>query len=167
MEKTPLCVCNNCNNVYADNNPQINQFEATDKGYPELAYLKDNEDQDEVHFVWSCPKCKTDYYLMDITDAEMLIDRLREKMDSNGFASFDNEAFLNKTKQPCYIPENADSDEDIYNYYDLLELVKEFAKDNPKYLKHHQIDVDAILNNMMTTIEWTAPSTFLNELTNY
>jgi|LSQX01.2.fsa_nt_gb hypothetical protein len=39
----------------------------------------------------------------------MSIEELRESMESNGYAYFDEDAFLNEATKVCYIPENAET----------------------------------------------------------
>ena len=87
------------------------------------------------------------------------LDQLKEEMDCNGYAFFNQEAFNNKSNEICYIPENAESLDDCFSYLDLRNEVEEWAKDNEDYL-----DIETILNIMYEDIIWTFPSTYLNEL---
>lgn len=76
----------------------------------------------------------------------------------------DNDAFINKTSEICYIPENAESLEDAFSYNDLKDLVIVWLKDNPNYIKEHETDLDNILLNMFDSLSWEFPSTFLDQL---
>lgn len=58
----------------------------------------------------------------------MSIEELRESMESNGYAYFDKDAFLNEATKVCYIPENAETLEDCFTYLDLKGEVEEFCK---------------------------------------
>jgi len=72
MIKAPLCRCNNCYNIYIDNNPQTNAPTFEVKQYPELKHMDDGEPFQSPDFYWGCPICETDAYLTDITNAEMI-----------------------------------------------------------------------------------------------
>lgn len=94
----------------------------------------------------------------------MSIEELRESMESNGYAYFDKDAFLNEATKVCYIPENAETLEDCFTYLDLKREVEEFYKRYPEYLEEHKTTVLDILIDMFENIEWTFPSTYLNDL---
>ncbi len=74
---TPLCKCNNCETLLIDKNPKLNPVEKniyidSDKEFVsednvkvlEMEYLKVEETNNE--YFWSCPKCKTDAFLIDL-----------------------------------------------------------------------------------------------------
>jgi hypothetical protein len=65
--KVQLCKCNNCNNIYIDQNSQVNQpeFEIEQNKYSDLQYLKEKNSK---YYYWGCPVCETDGYLIDITN---------------------------------------------------------------------------------------------------
>ena len=94
----------------------------------------------------------------------MNIEDLKDKMDCNGYAYFDNDAFLNEATKVCYIPENAETLDDCYTYLDLKSKVEEWVKNNPEYLIEHETTVEAILISMFENIEWVFPNTYLNDL---
>lgn len=54
-----ICKCNNCDELFYDTNPQV---DAPEFMVNELRTLIDNK----------CPNCKTDDYLIDITDINQL-----------------------------------------------------------------------------------------------
>ena len=68
--KTPLCKCNKCDTIYIDTNPQVGvaQFKAP-TNTPTLTVQYDEFSAD---YFKGCPKCKTDGYLIDITENEDL-----------------------------------------------------------------------------------------------
>jgi hypothetical protein len=92
------------------------------------------------------------------------IEKYRDEMESTGYAHYNQNAFNNHSKEICYIPENAETLKECYNYFDLLDIVKEWVKVNPEYLHEHQTDVQSILNNMFENLSWEFPTTYLNEL---
>lgn len=62
MDKDYLGICNNCDRILIDRNPQVDA---------PILPLQGNEEQmewleDEDGWSWSCPHCKTDGYLMDL-----------------------------------------------------------------------------------------------------
>lgn len=63
MEKQPLAKCNNCGNLWVDENPKVGQklFELRE-GYTKLASISEELDP---NVFWGCPICKTDAYLCD------------------------------------------------------------------------------------------------------
>lgn len=94
----------------------------------------------------------------------MNLEELKDKMDCNGYAYFNADAFLNNATEICYIPESAESLDDCFTYLDLLSLVEKWAEKNQEYLIEHETDVQSILINMFENIEWEFPSTFLDQL---
>lgn len=74
------------------------------------------------------------------------------------------DAFKDKSGEVCYIPENAESLDDAFNYSDLRDEVKLFIQVNPNYLTEHETTIDAIVDNMFTSLSWEFPSTFLEQL---
>ena len=94
----------------------------------------------------------------------MSIDDLKDKMECNGYAYFDNDAFLHEATKVCYIPENAETLDECFTYLDLKSEVEEWIKSNPEYLTEHETTVEDIVRNMFENLEWTFPSTYLNEL---
>ena len=51
-----------------------------------------------------------------------------------------------------------------FTYLDLKSKVEEWIKSNPEYLTEHETTVEDIVRNMFENLEWTFPSTYLNEL---
>ena len=93
------------------------------------------------------------------------LEQLKEKMECNGYAFFNQEAFNNKSNEICYIPENAESLDDCFSYLDLRGEVEKWAKDNEDYLIEYETDIETVLNIMYEDIIWTFPSTYLDQLT--
>ena len=91
---------------------------------------------------------------------EKTFEEIIATMDCNGYAYFNNEAFLNKTNEVCYVPENADKISECYTYNDLLTLCKNHIKDNNLENELKAID---LVENMFESLEWTFPETWLNE----
>jgi hypothetical protein len=69
--------------------------------------------------------------------------------------------FINKSGI-CYIPENATSDSDCYDYEALYQIVVEWCNDNPEYCKEHETTPLDILNWMFVEIEGVFPQTWLD-----
>lgn len=76
----------------------------------------------------------------------------------------DYNAFINKESNICYIPENADSLEEVFTYNNLFELCEEWANDNLDYMEENNITVGELTENMFETLSWEFPSTFLDQL---
>lgn len=76
----------------------------------------------------------------------------------------DYEAFNNKTKEICYIPENAENLSEAFTYSDLKDEVVVWLQNNPNYLVQHQTTLEAIVTNMFECLSWEFPSTFLDQL---
>lgn len=57
-----ICTCLNCDGHYLDPNPGDDSID-----YPEDTSIDGELVQlpDEGEFFWACPKCKTDFYLVD------------------------------------------------------------------------------------------------------
>ena len=92
-------------------------------------------------------------------------------MDSNGYAYFHNDNFLNNHNLPCYIPENAEDKHDIFSRdvedwlstEEALEyIVKAYDGVAPK------ID-DKFINDFVVevyeSLSWEFPNTYLDNLT--
>lgn len=62
---TPLVLCNKCNNLYIDNNPQKCQKEYDIMIYPITEELELFPDGHE--WFYGCPKCSDDSNLCDFT----------------------------------------------------------------------------------------------------
>ena len=96
-------------------------------------------------------------------------------MDSNGYASFHNENFLNNPDLPCYIPENAESISDIYTRNKLHKEVEEWL--NTEEAKEYLLEaydgdmpevkgefVSSFVSNVYEALTWEHPSTYLDSL---
>jgi hypothetical protein len=88
----------------------------------------------------------------------------KEKMECNGYAYFDNDAFLNEATKICYIPENAETIDDAFTYLDLRHEVEEWAEKNSAYIIEHDTDIGSILKSMYENLSWEFPSTYLDGL---
>lgn len=99
-------------------------------------------------------------------NTETELETLKDKMECNGYAYFDNNEFLEKTDNPCYIPENAESMEDVYSYQRLLKVVTEWCNDNPDYMNEHETSIESVLINLWECIDWEFPETFLAGIDN-
>lgn len=88
----------------------------------------------------------------------------KDTMDSNGYAYFNQEAFLNQPDEVCYIPESAENLSETFSFNDLEKECEEWAKDNSDYMVEANITIGELVQNLFENIEWTFPSTFLNEL---
>lgn len=60
--KVNLCKCNNCDETFIDDSPQVDAplYPITENEYKHLAF----NSGDDPH--WECPNCHTDQYLMDL-----------------------------------------------------------------------------------------------------
>lgn len=96
-------------------------------------------------------------------------------MDSNGYASFHNENFLNSPNLPCYIPENAEDINDIYTRKDLQREVEEWldTEEAKEYLVEAYDGVapevnEEFINNFVVDVyqglTWEFPSTYLDSM---
>ena len=68
--KLPLCRCNNCNGLFIDKNPNVNQplFEVVpNTSLDELEILTDKDGT-----FWGCPNCETNGYLQDVNNTLQL-----------------------------------------------------------------------------------------------
>lgn len=99
------------------------------------------------------------------------LQRLREGMEGNGYAYFDDEAFEKNLHRPCYIPENAEELDEAYSRRDLTNLVKEWLAENDWYIEEHKPEdctleefTEGLVRNMYETLEWEFPSTWLDGL---
>lgn len=89
---------------------------------------------------------------------------ITETMICNGYAYFNEYAFISQSEDICYVPENAKTIDDTYNYSKLKKAVKNWASDNQEYLQEHETTIEAILINMFETIQYEFPETFLAQL---
>lgn len=72
-ERANLCQCNNCDNIFVDQNSQVGakEYIIDLKKVTDLSYLKDKEPKDEIdggEYFWGCGICETDAYLKDDID---------------------------------------------------------------------------------------------------
>jgi hypothetical protein len=96
--------------------------------------------------------------------------KIQEGMESNGYAHFDDDAFMNNLSRPCYIPENAEELEDCFNRRDLCNSVIDWLEYNEWYIEEHKPEgctydefVEGLVVNMYETLEWEFPSTWLDQ----
>lgn len=98
-------------------------------------------------------------------------------MDTNGYASFHNENFLNSPDLPCYIPENAEDRHDIFTRNDIDMQVREWldTEEAKDYLVEAydgvapEVNEEFINNfvvNVYESLTWEYPSTYLDNLLN-
>lgn len=102
--------------------------------------------------------------------AQVELKKFQAEMISNGHSFFNEEAFDLNSNEPCYIPESAEDFEDMYSRRDLLQLVKEFLKDNPEWLEERNPDhlsrenyAQLMVVDMYNSLEWEAPETWLQQ----
>lgn len=62
---TNLCLCNNCNSILIDENPQVDAPLYDLKEYPEAKEMAHVWDDEWQSYFWACPECLTDSYLAD------------------------------------------------------------------------------------------------------
>lgn len=98
------------------------------------------------------------------------IQKIREEMDSNGYASFDREAFDRNLSRPCYVPEGAEELSDVFNRKDLEGEVENFLNNNRDYLdrhkgyeESHEEFVNSMVVQLYEELEWQFPSTILED----
>lgn len=107
-----------------------------------------------------------------------MIHKIAEKfgMESNGYAMFHDENFEKHWDLPCYIPENAEDEDDIFTREDIKALVVEWLErdDVKEYLleSHDNIMptidnefIEGWVRNVYDSLEWTSPSTILENYT--
>jgi len=75
-----LCQCNNCGNIFIDQNSQIGakQYRVDTTKVSDLQYISEENDMtdplkkkseiDSNEYFWGCPICETDGYLNDEID---------------------------------------------------------------------------------------------------
>jgi len=109
----------------------------------------------------------------------MDIDKFAQEhgMESNGYAYFHDENFLENPTKPCYIPENADSIEEVFSREDLKNEVIEWLEEEAtkEYLLRSyngtmpDIDEDFIESwvlRLYEDIEWVFPRTYFHSILN-
>lgn len=92
------------------------------------------------------------------------LQEIKKTMDSTEYAWFNSDEFMAKSKNPCYIPENAETLQDVYSYADLQKAVENWVQYNPDYLTEHETTIEAIVLNMYENLTWEFPETFLDQL---
>ncbi|MEX0598838.1 MAG: hypothetical protein WD512_20310 [Candidatus Paceibacterota bacterium] len=96
----------------------------------------------------------------------------KHNMDSNGYAYFHAGNFRDNPTLPCYIPENAEDEFDVFSREDLNNEVIDWLEreDTKEYLLEAnngvmpEIDEDYIeswVYMLFEELEWTFPSTHL------
>ena len=67
-----LCTCNNCGNIFIDQNPQVGakRFMIDCTKVTDLQYLKGLIEHKETEYYWGCGICGTDAYLQDEIDEQ-------------------------------------------------------------------------------------------------
>lgn len=97
-----------------------------------------------------------------------LIRRMREELDTNGYAFFDEEAFKEQGSRICYIPENAETEKDMYSYEKILNEVKEWAEQNTDFMIEHGLTPTKLAENVFYGSKESGvfPSTYLADLDN-
>lgn len=88
-------------------------------------------------------------------------------MESNGYAYFNDNNFNQKNNLPCYIPENAEEDDDIFSYKDLLNEVENWIQTEQAkvYIKENENDdvsIESWVQRLYENLEWEFPSTLLS-----
>jgi hypothetical protein len=66
-----------------------------------------------------------------------------------------------------YIPENAETLNETYTYDELYEMCREWSLDNKNYCNKEKLTAKDLMTNMMDTIDWQFPNTWLEELLNF
>ena len=94
----------------------------------------------------------------------MILEEIKENMETNGYAYYNDNAFKNKTYQICYIPENAEEINECYTYQQLFQICYDWYLENPWYSEDTKFTVDDLVNNMYQNIEWEFPHTWLDQL---
>lgn len=98
-------------------------------------------------------------------------------MDTNGYAHFHKENFLNNPDLPCYIPENAEDKNDIFTRNDIKSEVEEWLDkaETKDYLVEAYDGVAPEINeelinsfviDVYESLTWEEPSTYLDTLLN-
>lgn len=91
-------------------------------------------------------------------------EQLKEKMNCNGYAYFDQKAFHGKNiDAPCYIPENSEGMEDVYSRRILIQCIDSFCAQNHEFIQKHKITKEEILTRLWERLEWQFPETLLDE----
>lgn len=96
-------------------------------------------------------------------------------LDTNGYASFSVENFLNSPKLPCYVPENAEDKHDIFSREDLKREVEDWLdrEDTKEYLLEafdgvmpelNEEFIDNQVKDLFESLTWEFPSTYLESL---
>lgn len=62
-EGVELCICNNCNTILIDENPQVGAKKHKLKGYEQSM---ERVEKSEGEFIWACLRCGTDGNLADL-----------------------------------------------------------------------------------------------------
>jgi hypothetical protein len=62
MKGVELCICNNCDTILIDENPQVDAKKHKLKGGEQSMVFIESEGD----FIWACPRCETDGFLADL-----------------------------------------------------------------------------------------------------
>lgn len=87
-------------------------------------------------------------------------------MYSNKYAYYNEDNFRMKNDAPCYIPENAETEDDVYSYMDLVKEVEKWIQtDEAKaYIEecgYQDQTVENWVQTLYEELEWQSPSTLL------
>ena len=91
----------------------------------------------------------------------MILYTFEDYIKEKGYGYKDIESYKNKSKNICYIPENAESIEDCFSYNSLKSEVFEFIIMNSDLFKDENYNLDKIVDTMFHDLTWEFPSTWL------
>jgi hypothetical protein len=104
---------------------------------------------------------------METKIGEILEDGTIEKgQTDNGWVYKNYDAFNERIRRICYIPENGETLEDGYYYKDFLGMAEEFIERNEdvqKYCNETNTTADDIARNLFDLVDWQHPETLLDE----
>jgi hypothetical protein len=66
-----------------------------------------------------------------------------------------------------YIPENAETLNDTFTYNELFEICWDFTINNKEFCNNQKLTAKDLFQNMMGTLEWEFPSTWLDQQLNF
>lgn len=92
-----------------------------------------------------------------------IIDKIAKdnNMEWREYAYFNDDNFSLKNNKPCYIPENADDETDVFSYLDLLKACEDYRLYLIEIGALVENTAEIMVRNLYEDITWEFPSTFL------
>jgi hypothetical protein len=105
-----------------------------------------------------------------LSKSQYLEQFLEGELDTNGYSYIDEDAFDHSPYDVCYIPENAEDEEDVYTRKDLEAEVRTFIRDNGDFVDHDKDPEESmeeyktgLLLHMWSCLDWQFPCSVLED----